>query len=165
MERNARSLWAMDVRSKVPDMSVADVRRAIAGFPHPDGYDLSVIPLRYRGDKPHLSAWTDFEDRGITIQIPDPFLPFGEIVPYGAKRRPGKGMHFIWLTEGVTFRAPREVLRFLYLHEWMHWYLKERRNTKSQAETTCDRFALYNYRKRTVTLDDAREALRRRRDY
>src|SRR6478752_1778241 len=134
----------MDVTSKVPTMPVGDVRRAIAGFPHPDGYDLSVIPLRYRGDKPHLSAWTDFDDKGITIQIPDPFLPFGE---------------------GVPFRAPREVLRFLYLHEWMHWYLKEQRHRKSQAETTCDRFALYNYRKRTVTLDDACEALRRRRDY
>jgi hypothetical protein len=164
MAGNARSLWAMDVTSKVPIMPVGDVRRAIAGFPHPDGYDLSVIPLRYRGDKPHLSAWTDFEIKGITIQIPDPFLPFGEIVPYGAKRRPGKGMKFIWLTEGVTFRAPREVLRFLYLHEWMHWYLKERRNRKSHAETACDRFALYNYRKRTVTLEDADEALRRRRD-
>jgi len=57
------------------------------------------------------------------------------------------------------------VLRFLYLHEWMHWYLKEQRQRKSQAETTCDRFALYNYRKRTVTLDDACDALRRRRDH
>jgi len=55
-------------------------------------------------------------------------------------------------------------LRFLYLHEWMHWYLKERRNRKSHAETACDRFALHNYRKRTVTLADADEALRRRRD-
>ena len=61
MAGNARSLWAMDVTSRVPIMPVGDVRRAIAGFPHPDGYDLSVIPLRYRGDKPHLSAWTDFE--------------------------------------------------------------------------------------------------------
>ena len=164
MKPNARSLWAMDVSSKVPTMPVGDVRRAIAGFPHPDGYDLSVIPLRYRGDKPHLSAWTDFDDKGITIHMPEPFLPFGEIVPYGAKRRPGKGMRFIWLTEGVTFRSPREVLRFLYLHEWMHWYLKEQRHRKSQAETTCDRFALYNYRKRTVTLDDACDALRRRND-
>ncbi len=34
-------------------------------------------------------------------------------------------MTFIWLTEGVTFRTPREVLRFLYCHEWMHWYLRE----------------------------------------
>jgi len=161
MARNARSLWAMDVTSKVPIMPVGDVRRAIAGFPHPDGYDLSVIPLRYRGDKPHLSAWTDFEIKGITIQIPEPFLPFGEIVPYGAKRRPGKGMKFIWLTEGVTFRAPREVLRFLYLHEWMHWYLHRHHGRGMSAETTCDRFALRNYRKQRVTVADARSAMRR----
>jgi hypothetical protein len=153
----------MQVTSTVDELTPAAIRRALAGFPHAEGYGLHVIPLRYRGDKPHLSAWTDFEDKTITIQIPEPFLAFGEVIPFGAQRRPGKGMRFIWLTEGVTFRTPREVLRFLYLHEWMHWYLKERRNTKSQAETTCDRFALHNYKKRTVTLDDAREALRRRR--
>jgi hypothetical protein len=153
----------MEVSSTVEYMAPGDIRRAIAGLPHAEGYDLRVIPLRYRGDKPHLSAWTDFEERTITIQIPEPFLPFGEVVPYGAQRRPGKGMRFIWLTEGLTFRTPREVLRFLYLHEWMHWYLRERRGAKSQAETACDRFALRNYRKRTVTLDDAREAVKRRR--
>jgi hypothetical protein len=154
----------MEVMSTVEDLAPGRVRRALAGLPHPDGYDLRVIPLRYRGDKPHLSAWTDFEDRSITIQLPEPFLPFGEVIPYGARRRPGKAMRFIWLTEGVTFRTPREVLRFLYLHEWMHWYLKEQKGTKSQAETACDRFALRNYRKGTVTVDDAREALRRRRE-
>jgi hypothetical protein len=153
----------VEVTSTAADLTRADIRRAIAGFPHAEGYDLRVIPLRYRGDKPHLSAWTDFDERTITIQIPEPFLPFGEVVPYGAKRRQGKAMRFIWLTEGVTFRAPREVLRFLYLHEWMHWYLREHKGTKSQAETTCDRFALHNYKKRTVTTQDAREALRRRR--
>jgi hypothetical protein len=70
-------------------------------------------------------------------------------------------MRFIWLTKGVTFRTPREVLRFLYLHEWMHWYLKERLGKKSAAETTCDRFALRNYRRRVVTIDDADASLRR----
>jgi hypothetical protein len=154
----------MEVSSTVDELTPGEIRRAIAGFPHAEGYSLRVIPLRYRGDKPHLSAWTDFDERSITIQIPQPFLPFGEVVPYGAQRRPGKGMRFIWLTEGVTFRTPREVVRFLYLHEWMHWFLKERKGTKSQAETTCDRFALWNYKKRTVTMDDAREALRRRRE-
>ena len=87
----ARSLSAMEVTSKVPEMPVGDIRRAIAGFPHPDGYDLRVIPLRYRGDKPHLSAWTDFEEKAITIQIPEPFLPFGEIVPYRRQAPPGQG--------------------------------------------------------------------------
>ena len=150
--------------STVEELPPGKVRRALAGLPHPDGYDLRVIPLRYRGDKPHLSAWTDFEARSITIQMPEPFYPFGEVIPYAARRRPGKGMRFIWLTEGITFRTEREVLRFLYLHEWMHWYLKERKGTKSQAETACDRFALSNYRKGTVTLEDARQALRRRRE-
>lgn len=132
----------------------------LAGLPDARGYQVQVIPLRYR-ERPHLSAWTDFEDRTITLQIPEPFFPFGEVVPYAARRRPGKGIRFIWLTEGVTFRTPRDVLRFLYLHEWMHWYLKERLGRKSRAETACDRFALRNYRRRTVTEDDADVALRR----
>lgn len=154
----------MLVTSTAADLTVADIRRAITGFPHAEGYDLHVIPLRFRGDKPHLSAWTDFDERTITIQIPEPFYPFGEVIPYGAKRRPGKGMRFIWLTEGITLRTPREVLRFLYLHEWMHWFLKEELGKKSQAETTCDRFALDNYRKRAVTREDAMSAQRRRRE-
>jgi hypothetical protein len=70
-------------------------------------------------------------------------------------------MRFIWLTEGVTFRTPREVLRFLYLHEWMHWYLERHHGWGSAAETTCDRFALGNYRRRQVTTTDARAAIRR----
>jgi len=53
------------------------------------------------------------------------------------------------------------VLRFLYCHEWMHWYLREELGRKSAAETTCDRFALRNYRRRQVTMEDARSALRR----
>ena len=61
----------------------------------------------------------------------------------------------------MTFRTPREVLRFLYLHEWMHWYLKEVLGTRSAAETACDRFALRNYRRRAVTAEHAQEALRR----
>ena len=85
---------------------------------------------------------------------------------YGALRRPGAGkgkLRFIWLTEGLTFREPREVLRFLYCHEWMHWYLRERLGRKSAAETTCDRFALHNYLKDEVTESDVKEALSRRR--
>ena len=106
----------MQVTSTVDELTPAAIRRALAGFPHAEGYGLHVIPLRYRGDKPHLSAWTDFEEKTITIQIPEPFLAFGEVIPFGAQRRPGKGMRFIWLTEGITLRTPREVLRFLYLH-------------------------------------------------
>ena len=134
--------------------------RALRGLPPAEGYAIHVKPLRYR-ERPHLSAWTDFEERTITLQVPEPFLPFGEVVPYAAKRRPGKRMRFIWLTEGVTFRTPREVLRFLYCHEWMHWYLREELGKKSAAETACDRFALRNYRKREVTVEDATQAINR----
>ncbi len=132
----------------------------LTGLPEARGYRLHVKPLRYR-ERPHLSAWTEFDTKSITLQVPEPFYPFGEIVPYAAKRRPGEGMRFIWLTEGITFRTEREVLRFLYCHEWMHWYLKERLGRKSSAETACDRFALRNYRRRKVTEEDAEAALKR----
>jgi hypothetical protein len=148
------------ITSSVPDLSVDRVRAALKGLPDAPGYALHVKPLRYR-TRPHLSGYTEFDRRTITLQVPEPFFPFGEVVPYGAKRRPGERIRFIWLTEGVTFRTPRDVLRFLYLHEWMHWYLKERLGRKSAAETACDRFALRNYRRRVVTTDDAEEALRR----
>lgn len=150
----------MRITSEVPELSPNAIERALQGLPRADGYHLHVKPLRYR-QKPHLAALTEFDERRITVQIPEPFFPFGEAIPYGARRRPGEGkMRFIWLTEGVTFRTRREVLRFLYCHEWMHWYLKESLGRKSQAETTCDRFALRNYRRRTVTEADALAALK-----
>lgn len=149
----------MRVSSACPDLSAADAEVALAGLPEMD-YAVHVKPLRYR-TKPHMSAWTDFTERSITLQVPEPFLPFGEVVAFGARRRPGKGMRFIWLTEGITITTPGEVLRFLYLHEWMHWYLRERLGRKSQAETTCDRFALRNYLREHVTEADARHAMKR----
>jgi hypothetical protein len=150
----------MRVRSELPAIPGPRVRALLNGLPTATGYRTIVRPLRYR-EKPHLSAWTDFEGKEIVLQVPEPFFSFGEIVPYAAKRRPGKGMRFIWMTEGVTFRTPREVLRFLYLHEWMHWYLKVRLGKGSAAETACDRFALWNYRRRVVTERDALAALAR----
>jgi hypothetical protein len=148
------------ISSTVADLPVAKVRRMLAGLPEADGYEVVVAPLRYRV-QPHLAATTDLEARTMTLQLPEPFLPFGEVVAFGAKRRPGRSMRFIWLTEGVTFRKPREVLRFLYLHEWMHWYLHSHHGRGLSAETTCDRFALFNYRKREVVAADARAAMRR----
>jgi hypothetical protein len=150
----------VQLTSTLEAVPVERARRMLTGLPPADGYRLLVKPLRYR-ERPHLSAWTNFDERQIVLQVPEPFFPFGEVVPYAAKRRPGKRLRFIWLTEGVTFRTPREVLRFLYLHEWMHWYLKERLGRRSAAETACDRFALRNYRRRVVTADDAAAALRR----
>ncbi len=150
----------MRVTSDLDGLPRATVLHALHGLPDARGYVVHVTALRYR-QRPHLSAWTDFDRRTITLQVPQPFFAFGEVIPYAARRRPGKGIRFIWLTEGVTFRTPREVLRFLYLHEWMHWYLKERLGKKSRAETACDRFALRNYRRQRVTPDDAQAALAR----
>jgi hypothetical protein len=99
--------------SKVADLSDARIGQMLAGLPETDGFQVLVKPLRYR-EKPHLAAQTEFDAQRITLQLPEPFLPFGEVVAFGAKRRPGRSMRFIWLTEGVTFRTPREVLRFLY---------------------------------------------------
>ena len=149
-----------NVRSEIRDLPPERVLDLLSGLPPSDGYELQVKPLRWR-TRPHLAALTNFDDKLIQLQVPEPFYPFGEIVPYGARRLRGKGMRFVWLSDGVTFRRPREVLRFLYLHEWMHWYLKERLGKKSAAETACDRFALRNYRKDVVTVEDAEAALRR----
>jgi hypothetical protein len=152
------------VTSTVDGLDALTVKRMLTGLPAARGYAVRVKPLRYR-QRPHLSAWTDFDERSITLQVPEPFFPFGEVVPYAAKRRPtvrkGGPPRFIWLTEGVTFRTPRDVLRFLYCHEWMHWHLREVMGKRSAAETACDRFALRNYRRRRVTADDAAAALRR----
>lgn len=151
----------MKIRSTSTTAPTERVRVWVASFPEASGYELLVRPLRYRS-RPHLAAYTEFEERRITLQVPEPFLPFGEIVQYGAQRLAGKGMRFVWLSEGLTFRTPREVVRFLYCHEWYHWYLKEKLGQRSSAETACDRFALRNFRRRRVTLDDAQAALRRR---
>ncbi len=154
------NLTSVHLTSTMDDLPDGRAGRMLAGLPETDGFEIHVKPLRYR-EKPHLAAQTDFDTRTITLQVPEPFLPFGEVVAFGAKRRLGRPIRFIWLTEGVTFRTPREVLRFLYLHEWMHWYLYRHHGRGMSAETTCDRFALRNYRKGKVTVADARSAMRR----
>ncbi len=150
----------MAIRSELVDLTAAGARRALTGLPRCD-YDVVIKPLRYRTG-PHLAALCDFEGRTITLQVPRPFRPFKEPVFYGARRRRGSGMRFSWLAESVMFRSRRDVLRFLYLHEWMHWYLHEVLKKGSAAETACDRFALRNFRRQRVTTDDADAALSRR---
>ena len=90
----------------------------------------------------------------------EPMPPMRCFAPCAACRRL-TDTRSTWLTEGVTFRTPREVLRFLYCHEWMRWDLREVLGRKSAAETAYDRFALRNHRRREVTLDDAGKALHR----
>jgi hypothetical protein len=151
----------VNIHSQIVDLPPKRVLDLLAGLPRSDGYRVVVKPLRWR-TRPHLAALTNFDDKLIQLQVPVPFYPFGEIVPYAAKRLPGERMRFVWLTEGITFTQPREVLRYLYLHEWMHWYLRERLGRKGAAETACERFALRNYLRDEVTEADARQALRRK---
>ncbi len=141
-------------------MTAAAVRRALAGLPR-SAYEVVVKPLRYR-TAPHLAALCDFDGRTITLQVPRPFRPFKELVYYGARRKRGSRIAFSWVSENVAFRSRRDVLRFLYCHEWMHWYMHEELKRGSSAETACDRFALRNFRRPRVTTADADVALMRR---
>jgi hypothetical protein len=150
----------MVVRSELSDMTAAAVRRALTGLPR-TGYEVVVKPLRYR-TAPHLAALCDFDGRTITLQVPRPFRPFKELVFHGARRKRSGSMQFSWLSENVKFRSRRDVLRFLYCHEWMHWYMHEELKRGSSAETACDRFALRNFRRPRVTAADADAALMRR---
>jgi len=151
----------MSVRSDLPGLSSSQARRALEGLPRCD-YEVIVKPLRYRSG-PHLAARCEFDERRIVLQVPVPWRPFKEPVIYAARRKRGAGMRFAWASETVLFASRRDVLRFLYCHEWMHWYLHEMLGKGSSAETACDRFALRNFRRRYVTTDDADEALKRRR--
>ena len=150
----------MTIRSELAGLTTAEARRTLEGLPRCD-YEVVIRPLRYR-TAPHLAARCEFEERRIVLQVPVPFRPFKEPVIFAARRKKGAGMRFAWVSETVPFRGRRDVLRFLYCHEWMHWYLHEVLFRGSSAETACDRFALRNFRKRFVTTDDADEALRRR---
>ena len=150
----------MGIRSELAGFTSAQARAALAGLPRCD-YEVVVRPLRYRV-APHLAARCEFEERRIVLQVPVPFKQFREPVIFAARRRRGAGMRFAWASETVPFRSRRDVLRFLYCHEWMHWYLHEVLRRGSSAETACDRFALRNFRRRYVTTDDADDALRRR---
>ncbi len=150
----------MAIRSELAGLTHAEARRALEGLPR-CGYEIVVKPLRYRS-RPHLAALCEFDERRIVLQVPIPFRAFKEPVVYAARRKRGEGMRFAWASETVLFRSKRDVLRFLYCHEWMHWYLHEVLGKGAAAETACDRFALRNFRRRFVTTDDADVALRRR---
>jgi hypothetical protein len=150
----------MAIRSELAGLSDAQARRVLEGLPRCD-YEVVIKPLRYQWH-PHLAALCEFEDHRIVLQVPIPFRPFKEPVVFAARRKRGEGMRFAWASETVLFRGRRDVLRFLYCHEWMHWYLHEVLGKRSAAETACDRFALRNFRRRAVSTEDADEALTRR---
>jgi len=146
------------LRSDLKGMTAREARRALEGLPAPGDYQVVIKALRYR-TRPNLSALCEFDARRIVLRVPEPFLPFDEIVYHAARRKPGPGWTFEWVSETVPFRQRREVLRFLYCHEWMHWYLREKLGRRSGAETACDRFALRNFRRPKVEIADAVAAL------
>jgi hypothetical protein len=152
----------MVIRSELAGLSTAAARQVLEGLPRAGDYEVVVKPLRYR-TRPHLAARCEFEDRRIVLQVPVPFRAFKEPVVFAARRTRGQGMRFAWASETVSFRGRRDVLRFLYCHEWMHWYLYEALGKRSSAETACDRFALRNFRRLRVSTADADLALVRRR--
>ena len=157
--RSRQGSGRLALRSNLPGFTVSDARRALAGLPVPGDYRVLVEPLRYR-TKPHLSGLCEFDLHRIILRVPEPFHPFDELVYHSARRRPGDGMRFKWVSDKVSFRTRRDVLRFVYLHEWLHWYLREVLVRRAMAETACDRFALRNFRRRQVDLEDATDALR-----
>jgi hypothetical protein len=152
----------MVVRSELAGLTSAEARHVLEGLPRAGEYEVVIKPLRYR-TRPHLAARCEFEEKRIVLQVPVPFRPFKEPVVFAARRKRGSGMRFAWASETVAFRRRRDVLRFLYCHEWMHWYLYEVLGKQSSAETACDRFALTNFRRPRVSTADADLALRRRR--
>src|SRR5438477_1247010 len=158
-EANRAPSMVLSIRSDLHGFKVADARRALAGLPSPGDYRVVIKPLRYRS-RPSLSGLCEFDVGRIIVRIPEPFRPFEELVYFNARRKRGGGMRFAWVAEKVWFRSRRDVLRFVYCHEWLHWYLREVQGRRSGAETACDRFALRNFRRRQVTVDDAVEALR-----
>ena len=128
----------MAVRSLLPTHPPSKIRETLRGLPTATGYVVTVKPLRYRS-APHLQAFTFWDHPEIILQVPEPFRPFRELVDLGAGRAPL-----------VEFPTRRDVIRFLYLHEFCHWWLYLTHGWGAAAEIACDRYAFANYRRRGV---------------
>ena len=130
-----RPLGPMAVRSTLPTHPPAKVRAVLRGLPTATGYTVSLKPLQYRS-RPHLVAFTFWDSPEMLIQVPEPFRPFRELADLGARGMPL-----------VSFRTRREVIRFLYLHEFCHWWLYLTHGWGTSAEVLCDTYAYDNFRK------------------
>lgn len=144
----------MTIHSRLAGFSAARLRAMLADLPRAAGYRLEIKPLRYRTG-PHLQGLCDYESRTITVQVPEPFRPFRQRIPYRARRikgRAARGQQFAfrWFYRNVTFRTKTDVIRFLYCHEYYHYYLHDVLGRKGAAETACDRFALERFRRRSA---------------
>lgn len=140
----------MKVQSSLEEFPAACLRRILRDLPRAKGYRLTVKPLHYR-TSPHLQAECDYETKIITVQLPEPFRPFRQRIPYRAKRiksrrHRGNAFAFRWFYRNILFRTKADVIRFLYCHEYYHYYLYEILHKRGSAETACDRFALERFR-------------------
>jgi len=135
----------------LPGFPPGRLRAMLRDLPRATGYRVQVKPLRYRTE-PHLQGLCDYESKTITVQVPEPFRPFRQRIPYRAQRiksRAGRGdaFAFRWFYRNIFFRTKTDVIRFLYCHEYYHYYLHEVLGRKGSAETACDRFALEHFRR------------------
>jgi len=140
------------IASTMAEFPEARVLRILGDLPRAYGYRLIVKPLRYRTG-PHLAALCDYDQKTITVQVPEPFRAFRQRIPYAARRikaraAGGRAFAFRWFYRDVVFRTKIDVIRFLYCHEYYHYYLREVLGKKGAAETACDRFALAWFRRR-----------------
>ncbi|HEV2251373.1 MAG TPA: hypothetical protein VGT60_12795 [Candidatus Limnocylindria bacterium] len=126
----------MAVRSELPSHRPAEIRAVLRGLPPATGYTVTVKALRYRS-RPHLVAFTFWDSAEMLIQVPEPFRPFREMVDLGSRGYPL-----------VSFRTRRDVIRFLYLHEFCHWWLYLTHGWGTSAEVLCDTYAFDNFRRR-----------------
>ena len=138
-----RPLGPMAVRSALPSHTPAEIRAVLRGLPTATGYTVTVKALRYRS-RPHLVAFTFWDSREMLIQVPEPFRPFREMVDLGSRGYPL-----------VPFRTRRDVIRFLYLHEFCHWWLYLTHGWGTSAEVLCDTYAYDNFRKRIAVAPPA----------
>lgn len=141
----------MVITSSLEGFSPSRLRAILVGLPVARGYRLKLKPLRYR-TSPHLAGECDYDEKTITLQVPEPFRPFRQRIPYRAQRLKVHGARrdafaFRWFSRNVLFRTKTDVIRFLYCHEYYHYYLYEILGRKGSAETACDRFALQNFRR------------------
>jgi hypothetical protein len=142
----------MKIHSTLAGFPPVRLRAILADLPPASGYRVDVKPLRYRTG-PHLQALCDWDTRVITVHVPEPFKPFRQRIPYRAQRvktRAARGdlFAFRWFYHDVLFRTKTDVIRFLYCHEYYHYYLHDVLGKKGAAETACDRFALEHFRRR-----------------
>jgi hypothetical protein len=135
-EGPGRPLGPMAVRSALATHTPAEIRAILRGLPTATGYTVTVKALRYR-TRPHLVAFTFWDEAAMLIQVPEPFRPFREMVDLGSRGYPL-----------VPFRTRRDVIRFLYLHEFCHWWLYLTHGWGNSAEVLCDTYAYDNFRKR-----------------